>query len=194
MGGVVARFAPDLDPDSCAEIDRLSRELEQGRRITQPRLRYRLQVDTIGLNSVEHRLVSSADRLHFEFDDRGAPAQQILAAVYAAGALEPAPRRQVMETIRRALRWSGGVGPDLVAALSGVRSGSGSFASIADPRAWALDRLGFAGTDVSPSAREVHRRYRERLRDVHPDHGALADGAAERIAELAEARRLLIGR
>jgi hypothetical protein len=30
------------------------------------------------------------------------------------------------------------------------------------------------------------------LRDAHPDHGAAAKGAAERIAELSEARTLLI--
>lgn len=194
LGGVVARFASDLDPDSVPELDRLSRELEHGRRIAQPRLRYRLQVDTIGLNSVEHRLVARGDDLRFEFDDRGAPAQQVLAAVYAAGALEPASRRAVMATIRRALTLTGPVGPDLVAVLSGRRGAPGSFDAIADPRAWALRRLGFADGAAIPSEREVQRRYRERLRDVHPDHGAVSDGAAERIAELTEARRLLTGR
>jgi hypothetical protein len=32
------------------------------------------------------------------------------------------------------------------------------------------------------------------LREVHPDHGAEVAGAAQRIAELSEARRILIGR
>jgi curved DNA-binding protein CbpA len=40
----------------------------------------------------------------------------------------------------------------------------------------------------------VQRNYRERLREVHPDHGAEVAGAAQRIAELSEARRILIGR
>ena len=45
-----------------------------------------------------------------------------------------------------------------------------------------------------PSAKDVQRRYREMLRSVHPDHGADADDAARRIAELAEARRILTSR
>jgi hypothetical protein len=32
------------------------------------------------------------------------------------------------------------------------------------------------------------------LRHAHPDHGASTEGAAQRIAELAEARRILTGR
>ena len=194
LGGIAARFVDELDPDSVPEVEALLRDLEQGRRIAQPRLRYRLQVDTIGLNSVTHRLVARGEELRFEFDDRGAPAQQVLAAAYAAGRLEPDSRRLVISAIRRGLHWHGPIGRELMAALGGVRTASGAFSSIADPRAWALARLGFTGRGVTPSDREVQRRYRERLRDVHPDHGGTSDGAAERIAELTEARRLLTGR
>jgi len=193
LGGIAARFVDELDPDSVPEVEALLRDLEHGRRIAQPRLRYRLQVDHIGLNAVTHRLVTRGEELRFEFDDRGAPAQQVLAAAYAAGRLAPEQRRLVIASIRRGLHWRGPLGRELLVALGGVRSVSGAFSSIADPRAWALDRLGFVGA-ATPTDREVQRRYRERLRDVHPDHGGTTDGAAQRIAELAEARRLLTGR
>jgi curved DNA-binding protein CbpA len=39
---------------------------------------------------------------------------------------------------------------------------------------------------------DVQRRFRRLLRLAHPDHGAADAGAAERIAELAEARELLL--
>ena len=39
----------------------------------------------------------------------------------------------------------------------------------------------------------MQRRFRERLREAHPDHGAEIDGAAQRIADLTEARRILLG-
>jgi curved DNA-binding protein CbpA len=39
---------------------------------------------------------------------------------------------------------------------------------------------------------DVARRFRRLVRLAHPDHGAVSLGAAERIAELSEARELLI--
>jgi hypothetical protein len=43
-----------------------------------------------------------------------------------------------------------------------------------------------------PGRQEVQRRFRELLRDAHPDHGGDAMAAATRIAELSEARRILL--
>lgn len=200
LGGVVARFVGGIDPDSIPDLERLTRELEHGRRVAQPRLRHRLQVDTIGLSSVTHRLVSVGDRVDFDFDESCAPEQQILGAVYAAGAMAPTERRPVMGVIRRAIAWGGPVGADLIATLSGMRSGvGGTRMALANPTAWALERLGFVASGgvavvAAPSPRDVQRRYREMLREVHPDHGAEVDGAAQRIAELSEARRILTGR
>ena len=57
LGGVVAAHVGGIDPDLIPDLQHLTRELEAGRRVPQPRLRYRLQVDTIGLNSVRHRLL-----------------------------------------------------------------------------------------------------------------------------------------
>ena len=39
---------------------------------------------------------------------------------------------------------------------------------------------------------DVQRRFRRLVRLAHPDHGGESAGAAERIAELAEARELLL--
>ena len=195
LGGVVARFVAEIDPDMIPDLEALTHELESGRRVSQPRLRFRLQVDTIGLDAVTHRLVDNGDALAFEFDERGAPEQQILGAAYSAGALAPSLRRPMMSIIRRAISWGGPVGPELIASLSGFRGGiTGSKNAVGDPVKWALERLGFARESMSPSSRDVQRNYRERLREVHPDHGAEVAGAAQRIAELSEARRILIGR
>ena len=121
LGGVVARFVADIDAEMIPDVKALTHELETGRRVPQPRLRFRLQVDTIGLDAVSHRLVANGDLLAFEFDDRGAPEQQILGAVYAAAELTPSLRRPIMTVIRRAIAWSGPVGPELIASLSGFR-------------------------------------------------------------------------
>jgi DnaJ-class molecular chaperone len=39
---------------------------------------------------------------------------------------------------------------------------------------------------------DVQHRFRRLIRLAHPDHGAESTGAAERMAELAEARELLL--
>lgn len=198
LGGIVAAHVGDLHPDLIPDLRRLTHELEEGRRIPQPRLRYRLQVDKVGLNSVHHRLIGDGERLRFHFDQRGAPAQQVLGAVYAAGRLDASARPAVMATIRRAIGWSGPVGADLVAELTGMRVGAGARQALENPTAWAMSTLGFAargaGALAAPPPREVVRRYRELLREAHPDHGAEVEGAAQRIAELTEARRILTGR
>ena len=40
---------------------------------------------------------------------------------------------------------------------------------------------------------DVQQRFRRLVRLAHPDHGGGSAGAAERIAELTEARELLLG-
>ena len=195
LGGVVARFVADIDEEMIPDVEALTHELEAGRRVPQPRLRFRLQVDTVGLDAASHRLVSTGDVLAFEFDERGAPEQQILGAIYAAAALTPSLRRPIMTVIRRAITWGGPVGPDLIASLSGFRGAVlGSRRAVGDPVQLALSCLGLPTAASAPSPKDVQRSYRERLREVHPDHGAAVEGAAQRIAELSEARRILIGR
>ena len=59
---------------------------------------------------------------------------------------------------------------------------------------WALGVLGFAAGDEQPSAREITKRYRARMRAVHPDHGGERDTASKAILDLNEARRILATR
>jgi DnaJ-class molecular chaperone len=56
---------------------------------------------------------------------------------------------------------------------------------------WALQVMGF-GPDLRPDPSEVQSRFRALVRQVHPDHGAEAEGAGRRILELTEARRILL--
>ncbi len=200
LGGIVAHAAPAIDPDLLPDLNRLIVQLEEGRRIPQPRLRYRYQTDVVGLTRSTHRLVGDGDRTEFELDDRGAPAQYVLGAVYAAGEMDPVERRSVMAAIRKGLRWYGDVGPALIAHLSGAEGArSWTPAAFEDPTGWALELLGFAAAGAGPGPgrtppdrADVQRRFRALLRQAHPDHGADADGAAQRIADLAEARRILL--
>ncbi len=192
LGGVVAAHIGALHPDLHGELHRLIRDLEEDRRIVQPRLRHRFQTDTVGLTSSRHRLHGRGDALEFDFADKGRPESQILGAVYAAGALPRPARPPVMDVLRRAIRWSGGEpGPALVAHLAGshaARSLPG--AAYADPHRWALGVLGF--DEVIACRDEVVARFRQLVRAAHPDHGGDAEAAAQRILDLSEARRILL--
>src|SRR5262249_6328619 len=140
------------------------------------------------------RLIGGGEELAFDFEGHGSPLQMTLAATYAAGE-QPLPvRPRVFDLLRKGLRWRGEIGPHLIDHLSGP-SGTPSWraASYADPTMWALDTLGFDAGKAKPPKREIQRRFRSRLRDAHPDHGGEVDGAAQRIADLTEARRILLG-
>jgi hypothetical protein len=192
LGGVVAAFMPGLDPDLFDDLDRLTHQLEAGMRIPQPRLRHRLQQDRIGLQRSVHRLHGHGEELSFEIEEKGSPAQHVLAAVYAAGELEVGPRSLVMEALRKAMRWSGSVDDALVAHLSGLaRHHDWSRDAYQDPIGWALGVLALERGQRPPRTL-VQRRFRELVRRAHPDHGGDRDGAAVRLAELAEARRILL--
>src|SRR5688572_23253225 len=193
LGGVVAAHMPGLDPDLFDDLHRLTVQLEHGQRIPQPRLRHRLQVDRVGLLCSTHRLVGEGEGLAFDIDDKGSSAQHILAAVYAAGLLPYGPRTPVMTVVRKAMRWSGPIDNRLLAYLTGLsRDHEWSPEAQRDPMKWALRVLGLADADGNgrPGRRAVQRRFRQLLREAHPDHGGDIAGAAVRISELAEARRV----
>jgi hypothetical protein len=195
LGGIAARFTPDIDPDFHDELLHLMSELEAGRRISQPRLRHRLQKDHVGLQKCSHRLVGEGERLEFEFDDeKGTAAQHVLCAVYAAGTVPWEFIPAVMATVRKGFMWRGGGNETaLIGHLSG-RGGSISLGSVGDPVSWALAMLDLHGPGASvPTRKDIQRAYRNQLRAAHPDHGAAEDGAAARISELGEARRILLG-
>jgi hypothetical protein len=193
LGGVAAHSIGGVDPDELGDLERLTFQVEHGLRVEQPRLRYRFQRDRVGLHCSTHRLHGAGDELWFEFDDEhGTPSQQLLGAVYAVGALPVPVRRRVMAAVRAGIGWTGPVGPELIARLNGhtvgaVRAGL----AVGDPVGWALEVLGFDGDGAARD--EVQRRYRRLLMEAHPDRGGAARDAAHRIAELAEARRILLG-
>ncbi len=192
LGGIVAGHIDGLDPDLFDDLHRLTLQLQEGHRVPQPRLRHRFQQDRIGLTRSSHRLLGEGEDLTFEFEDKGAPAQHILAAVYAAGQMPLTARPRVMDTIRKGMRWVGPLDHAFVAYLSGLDRGRDwSTAAFRDPTRWAL---GVLGLTVTPQRGDVQRQFRDLLRDAHPDHGGDTDEAAQRIADLTEARRILLAR
>ncbi len=193
LGAVVAEHLAAIDPDLVGDLRRLTLQLEHGHRVAQPRLRHRFQTDRIGLTRSSLRLRGDGHRMRFDFEDKAAPAQYVLGAVYAAGAVAPTVRPGVLATVRAALDWVGPVGPELIGHLGGTTGpGTWSAEAFQDPVGWALRVLDMEEQADNPGEWRVQRRFRDLLRDAHPDHGAGADGAAERIADLTAARRILL--
>ncbi|MEM7096105.1 MAG: hypothetical protein AAF567_24075 [Actinomycetota bacterium] len=197
LGGIVARYSKELDEELCEELEILSYQVEQGQRIPQPRLRHRLQEDRIGLSRSVHRLERLPNnRLHLAFEEKHeAPAQYVLAAVYVAGRLAPRPRGDVMKVIRRAIGWQGDAANDDVL-LGHLSSSYSRFAlsssSQADPVAWAMEVVGLDPDADMPGQDDLRKRIRTKLREAHPDVSGASEDAADRIAELTEARRILL--
>lgn len=196
LAGIVAGHMAELDPELFDDLHRLTIQLQEGHRIPQPRLRHRFQEDRVGLTRSVHRLVGAGEDLAFELDGKGAAAQHILAAVYAAGQLPLVARGRVMEAIRLGMRWTGSLDRGFVAQVAGLdRSRGWSARAFHDPVRWAIDVLGLPavpGALEVPGRGEVQQRFRELLREAHPDHGGDRDDAAQRIADLTEARRILL--
>lgn len=189
LGSIVAAHLPGVDDDLIPDVHRLIREIENGARVVQPRLRHRFQVDRHGLALSRHRLVGDGDEISFDFAAVGTDLAQVLGAIYAAERLDAEHRRRVASVLHEAARWRGPIGPVLIAHLAGSRIET--LEAMADPFGWALGLLGFDADGKPPSKRDITRRFRERMRDVHPDHGGDEVDAAKQMSELAEARRVL---
>ena len=123
LGGIAAAHIGGLDPDLRPDLHALIDHVEYGRRIPQPRLRYRFQTDRIGLTKSRLRLMGGGGSMSFDFDQKGAPAQYLLGAVYAGQALPFAERRAVLEAVRKGLRWRGPVDAGLGGPISSVLDG-----------------------------------------------------------------------
>ncbi len=189
LGAVIATHLPDVDPDLVVDLHRLLRQVENGARVTQPRLRHRYQVDRHGLAVSVHRLVGDGDSVHFDLRAKGSALVQVLGAVYAVERLDDASRRLLVPVLERSMNWRGPIGPSFISNLAGMATAS--LSAMADPRVWALEMLGFPVGTAKVSKREVTTHYRAGLRRVHPDHGGSDEAASKAIADLGEARRIL---
>jgi hypothetical protein len=213
LGAVIAEHLPGLDEE---QVDALGRLVEVARRgrLTVPRiaLRYRLQRDTHGLDRSRHRITSAAVergsvRPILELDRHGAPAPQVIGALMAASQLPSSGRSVAFRFVDAAIARPGFVPeglevrrrvhglPGAVPPRPGTRATVGAprddWAGIPSERRWAMEVLGLhAGHAIERD--DVQRRFRRLIRLAHPDHGADSAGAAERMAELAEARELLL--
>lgn len=208
LGAVVAECVPELDAE---QIDVLPRVIEDARDgLTVPRiaLRYRLQTDTHGLDRSRHRIVSEGGRMVLELDRHGRPDPQVIGAVMAAAALPPSARSIALRAIRDALRRPGvlprgmevhrlllgipGAPPPPVAGRVGGRGlDDASWVGVPADQRWAMEVLGLRAGALLERA-DVQARFRRLVRLAHPDHGAERQGAAERVAELTEARTVLL--
>jgi len=190
LGAIVAAHAGNVHEDLIPDVHRLISQIEQGERIVQPRLRHRFQADRHGLARSVHRMIGENDSIRFEFSEGGTPLQHVLGAVYVLERLDPSIRKKLAPLLLKAMKWRGPLNQTFVAYLAG--SNASTIAAMADPRAWALEMLGFPPGTVKPSKREIQVRFRESLLDVHPDHGGDSRTASANINDLSEARRVLL--
>ena len=157
-------------------------------------------------------MIGEDGKLVIELDAHGAQVPQVLGAVLGAAWLPPSGRELALDLIRRVVegRWNGltpdvevrFVAPDmwdylhppLAASSQWVPGGppdEEGWRGVAADQRWAMEVLGLrAGMEVERE--DVNRRFRRMLRDAHPDSGGAAGAAASRIAELTEARTILL--
>lgn len=190
LAAVVAAYLPNVDEELAPDISRLIEQVARGERIVQPRLQHRYQVDRHGLAVSVHRMVGDADHVEFDLHSMGRPLSQVLGAIYALERFDRDIRRQVAPVLHRAMRWAGPIGPSFVNDITGVSRGE--LVGITDPRAWALDLLGFPMGTAKVTKKDVMARFRTRLREAHPDHGGDDEDAGIVIERLGEARRILL--
>jgi len=198
LGGIVAAHWGDVDAELRDEYVGLLNDLEAGRRIAQPRLRHRFQVDVVGLDRSRHKLVGQAENdrfgdVRFELQGDGRPVPQILGAAYAARRLHADAQPRAFAAMRKATMWEDGASPQLATFLTDLTSVPPTWwRRFSTDERWALEVLGFGPDEEQPGREEVLQRFRTLLRESHPDHGAEHAGAGQRILELTEARRILM--
>jgi len=178
-------------------------------------LRYRLQRDTHGLDLSRHRITSAAIergsvRPILELDLHGPPAPQVIGALMAGSRLPPSGRSVVFRFVDAALARPGVLpeglevrrryqglpgmrppGPGTTTTVGASGRPDDEWSGVPSERRWAMEVLGLhAGHAIERD--DVQRRFRRLIRVAHPDHGGESVGAAERMAELSEARELLL--
>jgi hypothetical protein len=213
LAAVVAEFVPQIDEETRVRVPWLLRRLADGAfEVPSIQLNHRLQTDTHGLDRSRHRLLDDDGTIVLELDVHARPEPQVLGAFMAIAAMPPVARPPALDAMRRALRRPGihphrwrvvrlidglpTLRPDLAApSMPGVDTdptGEGAlWLGIADDRRWAMETLGLR-PDTRADRAEVQRRYRRLVRAAHPDHGGAQEGAADRLAQLSEARTILL--
>jgi hypothetical protein len=210
LGAVISEFMGELDEEQRELVPRLLHDAREGLSVPRIALRYRLQTDTHGLDRSRHRILAEATtddvpRIVLEFDRHGRGDPQVIGAILAAAALPPSARSIALYSIDEALRRPElplGMkvrrlvfgAPDLRPPLPGTPTAFAAdelWVGVPSERRWAMEVMGLhAGMDVERN--DVQARFRRLVRLAHPDHGAEHERAAERLAELAEARELLL--
>ena len=190
LGGIIAAHLHEVEEELVPDVHRLVLQVDRGDRVVQPRLLHRYQIDRQGLSRSRHRLVGDGEQLSYEFESSGSALQQVLGAIYSLERLDVLVRHVLTPVLHKAMRWRGPIDTTCLSYLAGTATSS--ITAMTDPRAWALELLGFPAGTVSPTKRDVQRRYRESLREAHPDHGGRVDDAGQRIEQLGEARRVLL--
>jgi hypothetical protein len=207
LGAVVAEHLPDLDDEQADLLPRLVFDGRDGLSVPRIALRYRLQIDTHGLDRSRHRIVSDTGRLVLELDRHSRPDPQVIGAVMAAAALPPAARSIAFRAIDQAIKRPGvlpeglevrrlllgipGAGPPPPGTAYVGGDVGAEWSGVPADRRWAMEVLGLRA-DVELERTDVQARFRRLVRLAHPDHGAAGLGAAERLSELAEARTVLL--
>jgi len=215
LGAVVSEFFGGLDEEQQDLLPRFVRDARKGP-LDVPRiaLRYRLQTDIHGLDRSRHRFLAEPGRVVVELDVHGHGAPQVIGALMAAAAMGSTSRSIAFRAIDAALARPGVLpeGVEIRRLLQGVPGGAppppGTYApgtgaggdegfdpelwrNVPAERRWAMEVLGLHA-DTVVERTDVQRRFRRLLRVAHPDQGGTSRGAAERIAELREARELLL--
>jgi hypothetical protein len=211
LAAVVATHLVGVDDEQRDLLPRLVDQARDGLTIPRIALRHRLQNDKHGLDRSRHRVVGENGSLVVEVDVHGAATPQVLGAIMGAASLPPSGRGLALDTIARVVdgRWPGlssdvivravwdraGIAPPPLAGTRdwdrGAPPEERQWDGISVERRWAMEVFGMrAGMDVDRE--EISRRFRRLLRDAHPDHGGAAAKAATRIAELTEARTILL--
>jgi hypothetical protein len=207
VGAVVAATVDGLLDEQAQQLPAFLAEARQGPiAVPTRRLRFRLQTDVHGLARSRHRLLGEDGGLVVELDLHSQyPGPQLIAAVWAAAGLATRPRDLCLRAIERAVSAPGvfpgdvtvrvrtEIPPTFVApGFEPLAGPVADWSGIASDVRWAMEVLGYGPGD-RPTRDDVQRRYRRLLRLAHPDHGGEADHAAQRIEDLAEARRALFG-
>jgi len=211
LSAMVAEFVEDLDEEQRELLPRLASEAREGLSVPRIAMRYRLQTDIHGLDRSRHRILTEpvaggARHVVLEIDRHGRSDPQIIGAVMAAAALPSSARSVAWKaidaalrnpsmpegvTVRRLAEGVPGLAPFAPGAVPRRVNGDDVWSGVPSERRWAMEVLGLrAGMEFDRV--DVIARFRRLVRLAHPDHGAARDGAAERLAELAEARELLL--